>query len=223
MADEREQFAFVGLVEKADFRDVNTSNGTKEKVDVFAVGTGPDSNVTRPRRISLWTADRNGVPYSWLEGLRTELAKAAGLERGPKIPLRFTGTKRAADQGGYYYDGNKIEPYDPTTHGTEPSNAPQTNGGGGSGSLGGSIVRSPEPTLVTVSDALRAVEIVWSNLPDVFEVPAEGGGTIQVSSLSEADERKYVVHHATNLLRRMRDAVAAVNREPIRTDGEVEQ
>lgn len=215
MADAREPFHFVGLVQRADKREVNTASGPKPKYDVFAVGAGPDSNVTNPRRVALWRWKKSeNVDTEWWPLVETEIAKAVGLAPGEPLPLRFSGTKRPAEQGGYFYDGNKVEIYDPAVHGLTSSNG----GGNGAGSverssLGGSGAPT-NPADVTVSDALQAAAVLLPRLPK--EKAGEDG---QTRNLTPAEQSQWLYERSVSLLRVARRAAFDVSSEQIRPEG----
>lgn len=211
---ERSEFHFVGLVDKADKRTVSTSEGEKPKYDVFAVGYGPDSNVTNPRRVALWRWKKGTTEDSpWWALLETEIRKAVGLEDGPKIPLRFSGFKTARDEGnGYYYDATKVEAYDPAVHGTAPS-VPVANGAGSGGAgaaPGRATAPTTDPTAVTVADGIRALEVLLPRMPKT--VQTEQGERDR----TPAEQSQWLYERAVALLRVARRAAFDVSSEAVR-------
>lgn len=214
---EREEFHFVGIVERAETKQVETSAappGPKPKYDVYAVGAGPDSNVVRPRRIALWRWKKGTAEDApWWPSLEAELAKAVGLAQGEKIPLRFSGTKTPADQGGYFYDGNKVEVYDPAKHGTTSSNGGSSSGGAGpaGGRSQGMEPVAADPTRVTVADAMAAVTALLPRLPKE-RTDSESG---EIRSLTPAEQSTWLYERSLALLRVARRASVDVSAEPV--------
>lgn len=214
---EREEFHFVGVVERAETKQVETKAdppGPKPKYDVYAVGAGPDSNVSMARRIALWRWRKGKAEDAeWWPILEAELAKAVGLAPGPKIPLRFSGTRTPAEKGGYFYDGNKVEVYDPEKHGTT-SSSPSTNGGAGSAgpATGGSERRTTaDPTAVTVADGIAAVTALLARLPKETTDRETG----EVRGLTPAEQSQWLYERSLSLLRVARRAAVDVSREPV--------
>lgn len=213
MGGEKSEFHFVGVVQRAEKREVKTAAGPKPKYDVFAVGTGPDSNVTNPRRVALWRwkkAENVDVDYWHL--VETEIAKAVGLAPGDPIPLRFSGMKTARDEGGFFYDGNKVEIYDPAVHGTTSSNGGSSNGGAGpaGGRSQGMEPAPADPTRVTVADAMTAITALLPRLPK--EKKLEDGST---GPLSPAEQSTWLYERSLSLLRVARRAAIDASAEPL--------
>jgi hypothetical protein len=211
---ERTEFHFVGLVQRADKRTVSTSEGEKPKYDVFAVGAGPDSNVTNPRRIALWRWKKGTTEDApWWALLEEEIKKAVGLGSGDPVPLRFSGFKTARDEGsGHFYDATKVEAYDPAVHTT--SDAP-TNGAGSGGAgaaPGRATAPTTDPTAVTVADGIRALEVLLPRMPKTIR----DQGTGEERDRTPAEQSEWLHGRAVALLRVARRAAYDVSSEAIR-------
>lgn len=160
-----------------DFSYVGTVTGSKKqtfesgdvKFRLSTEGAGSDARVTS-RTIAVWEKDKNGKDHPYMAAVREAIEIAAGVKDGNPITFVFTGYKEPAEQKGFFYTAQKVEPWDGSmeTPVTSPS---QANGSAPTTRTQTTVPQVSKPS--PEDDAKWALQTVLENHTFFGEVPAD--------------------------------------------------